>query len=451
VVSLHLAATQVRRRPAGFLASFLATGLGATILMAFASLLDVAAGGVDAASGEILTTMASVAGGWCLLIVVFAVASTLTLTVSQRAEELALLKNLGATPRQLRRLVTGEALVVALAAAAVAVLPGWLLGRLLLELLIGTEQVAAGTAFRFGVFALSIGVGVTLVGATLAAFLTARRTARMRARAALTDASAGTRIGWVRLLAAVFCLVPAVSLAVVTATVMSGEDSDAMQTAGQASIYASIALALLAPAFVPAVTALFRPLLRRGAAGWLAEQNLRSRARHHASAMIPVVLFTGISSATIAMQLMENGAMRRTGAVPTDIERTIETLNLVVVGMIALFAAIMLVNTLVAAVTHRRRELAQQRLAGATPEQARASVALECLVLAVTGAGLGLVASTATVIPYGLARADATFADIGAVAYPAVAGAAVLVTLLTGTTTATRIVRTPATSAVSTV
>jgi putative ABC transport system permease protein len=452
VVSLRLALAQVRRRPAGFLAAFLATWLGATILMGFASLLDVAAGdGVDDVSAGSLGTIASVAGGWCLVIVVFAVASTLTLTVSRRAEELALLKHLGATPRQLRRLVTGEALVVALAAGTVALLPGMLLGRLLLRLLQDTGQVAAGIGYRFGGCALAIGFGVTLAGATLAAFLTARRTARLRARAALLDAAAGGgRLGRGRVVGALVFLAAAAACAAVTVTAMSGKEVDVMQTAGQASIWASIGLALLAPALVPAVASLLAPvMLRRDAGGWLAEQNVRARPRHHASAVLPIVLFTGISSATIAMQLMENAAVDRTGAVPTDIDRNVETLNLVVVGMIALFAAIMLVNTLVAAVTHRRRELAQQRLAGATPRQARGTVALECTVLAVTGVVLGLAGSLATVVPYGLARAGAEFSDIGLVVYPAVVAAAVAVTLVTGVATASRVVRTPAVTAVT--
>jgi putative ABC transport system permease protein len=461
-VATRLAVASLRHRPAGFVAAFLATGLGATILMGFSSMLDVAtAPGVDDTSdvgvgggdsAETLVTMAAVAGGWCLLIVVFAVASTLTLTVSQRAEEMALLKLVGATPRQLRRVVVGEALAVALVACTVAVLPGMAVGRLLLRLLQDTDQVAPGVTYRFGGFALSQGFGVTLLGVTVAAFLAARRAARLRARAALVDAVAGeTRIGPLRLLAALVFLAAALSCAVVTATAMSGEDTDAMQTAGQASIWASIGLALLAPPVLRAAVWLLGGLLVRvgGPSGWLTVQNLRSRSRHHAAAVLPIVLFVGISTATIAMQLIENGAVRAAGGATEEFQRTIETLNLVVVGMIALFAAIMLVNTLVAATAHRRREFAQQRLAGATPRQVVATVAAECLVLAGTGVVLGAVASLATVVPFGLARADGSFGDASAAVYPGVAAAAVLVTLGTGLAAARRAVRPPAVSAVA--
>jgi putative ABC transport system permease protein len=117
--------------------------------------------------------------------------------------------------------------------------------------------------------------------------------------------------------------------------------------------------------------------------------------------------------------------------------------------MITLFAAIMLVNTLVAATARRRREFAQQRLAGATPRQVVTTVLLECLVLAGTGVVLGAVASLATVVPFGMARAGATFADVSAAVYPGVAAAAVVVTLASGVGAARRAVRAPATSAVA--
>ena len=51
---------------------------------------------------------------------IFVVASTFALSVRQRHRELALFRAIGSTPRQVRRMVAGEALLVALAAFAVA-------------------------------------------------------------------------------------------------------------------------------------------------------------------------------------------------------------------------------------------------------------------------------------------------------------------------------------------
>jgi putative ABC transport system permease protein len=90
---------------------------------------------------------------------------------------------------------------------------------------------------------------------------------------------------------------------------------------------------------------------------------------------------------------------------------TVTLLNNVVVGMIALFAAIMVINSVAAAVAHRRPELATLRLLGATPEQVRGSVGSEAWVVAVLGVLLGSLASAATVVPFALARDEGIMPD----------------------------------------
>src|ERR1700761_1268653 len=136
---IALAWRNLRHRPGGFVATFLTAWLGSALLMAFGSLVDTA-GGSDSDS---LTTTAYVGGGWCLVIVAFAVTSTLSLAVRRRAEQMTLLHRLGATRPQLRRMIVGEAVVIALVSSAVAVPVGLALGRLLLHLMRDAGQVAA--------------------------------------------------------------------------------------------------------------------------------------------------------------------------------------------------------------------------------------------------------------------------------------------------------------------
>jgi len=104
---IAVALRNLRHRPGGFVATFLSAFLGAALIMAFASLLDTASG-ADAASNESLVTTAGVGGGWCLVIVAFAVTSTLTLAVRQREQQFALLRSVGATGPQLRRMIVGD-------------------------------------------------------------------------------------------------------------------------------------------------------------------------------------------------------------------------------------------------------------------------------------------------------------------------------------------------------
>ncbi|MCF2532558.1 ABC transporter permease [Yinghuangia soli] len=447
-----LALSSLRHRIGGFAASFLAMFLGAAILMSFAAMLDTAGGsGVDATSRETLTTMGAVVGGWGLLLVMFAVTSTLTLSVRRRSAEMALLRSVGATPGQVTGLIAGETAVLAAAAAALAIAPGMLGGRMLLELLASTGQVDESVGYAFGPIALAMGISVTFVAATLAALITARRAVRMNAAAALGAAAVDDRrLTKKRIAAGVAFLLLALNLAVVTATVMKGKGSDAMQTAGQTSIWAAIGLAVLAPALVRKAAALVAgPLERRGLAGYLTAQNLRRHTGRLAAVVMPVVLFTAIGTGTLVMQAVENDAMSAAGLAKTNEQKNIETLNFVVIGMIVAFAAIMLVNTLVAATADRRREFAQTRLAGATPRQVLDVVLLEGAVLTVIGVLCGTFAALFTVLPYSYARTGSFLPEAGAGIYLAIVAVAALLTVATGYAAARRTMRTPAVAAVA--
>ena len=414
----RLALSGLRHRTGAFAATFLSAALGAAILMTFASMLDTAGGpGVDAASAENLGTTASVAGGWCLLIVVFAVSSTMTLSVRQRELEMGVLRRAGATGGQVRRMIVGEAALVALAAAVLAVPAGLVLGRVLLALLKDTGQVQQSVAPVFGPVALGAGFGVTVLGAMGGALLAARR----RVRGAP---------GRGRLIAAAVFLLAGLGCGVVTATVMKGKGIDAMQTAGQASIWFAIGLALLSPWLLRLTAAVLAvPLRLAGAAGELAATSVRQDATRMAGAVMPVILFTGITTATVTMQAIDDHASA--GTVRDDLARSIQTLNYVVVGMIALFVAIMLVNTLLAATGHRRAEFARQRLAGATPGQVFATVAAESALLAVTGVVFGTLASVVTILPFGIARVDDAVPPVPVPAYALIVAVTVVLTFAT--------------------
>jgi putative ABC transport system permease protein len=415
----RLALSGLRHRTGAFVATFLSAALGAAILMTFASMIDTAGGrGVDPVSEESLITMASVAGGWCLLIVVFAVSSTMTLSVRQRDLEVGVLRRAGATPAQLRRMIIGEAVLVSLAAAAVAVPIGLFLGRMLLGLLADTGQVAEAVGYVFGPVALGMGFGVTVLGSVLGALLAARR--------ASSPGRRRSRSGRLRVVAALVFLTAGLSCGIVTATVMKGKGMDAMQTAGQASIWFAVGLALLAPWLLRLIATVVPVRLLFGASGDLAATNMRRQAAQMSGAVMPVILFVGITTATVYMQAIDDEASA--GLIRQDYEKNIQTLNYVVVGMIALFVAIMLVNTLLAATSYRRSEFARQRLAGATPGQVLAMVVAESLLLTVTGVLFGTLASVVTVLPFGIARADDPLPSLSLPPYLLVVAIAVVLT-----------------------
>jgi putative ABC transport system permease protein len=447
----RLALATLRYRTGGVTASFVAVFLGATILMGYAALLDTALG----ASGEnrkTLITIASVVGGWGLILIVFAVTSTVTLSVRQRGPEMALLKNVGATPAQIARMIVGETITVALAGAMLAILPAALAGRLLLTMLARTHQVGPGVVYRFGPTALSLGLGITLAAATIAALLAATRITRMRAAESAVAVSVGrARMSTLQIAFAGFFLTGGLGLGILTAA-SHGRGYKTMQTAGPACVLAAIGLALLGPALIRAITAVLAGPLERatGVSGYLTVLNARQRTGQLANAVMPIILFTAIAAGTLSMQNIENRATAAAGLAKSADLKSIQTLNLVVVGMIALFAAIMLTNTLVAATAHRKREFAQQRLIGATPAQVLALVSVEAIVLTATGVLFGTIASALTVVPYSIARTHKILPETTIGIYLAVAAIAAAITLAATLGTARRTIRASAVQAAAT-
>ncbi|ONI79884.1 ABC transporter permease [Actinosynnema sp. ALI-1.44] len=434
---VQLALRSIRYRAGGFAASLLTLLLGATILMTFASLLDTAAG-TDSQTAESLTIMASVVGGWGLVIVTFAAASTLTLLVRQRAAEMTLLRNIGATPAQIRRMLLAEAVTLAVVAVALAAVPSVFTGRLLVDLLADARRIPPGVTPAFGPIALSIGLGVTLAAAALAALLASRR-------ATSTSAPRGSATrGRIAVIAGVLCLAGGISCAVTTIVALDDSDVAVMAVGAQGCILSAVGFALLGQPIITAVAGLLTALRRGGS--HLTVANLRGHTHQMAAALAPIVLFTSIATGTLYMQSIENSAGTRQ---PAEIADTVETLNYVVVAMITLFAAVMLINTTVAATLHRRREFGQLRLVGSTRPQVVGMVGSEAGVLAAVGVLFGTLSAAATVIPYSVVKAGTVLPDATITTYLGVVLAAAVLTLATSLASARRATRHPAVTVVS--
>ncbi|MGY6020076.1 FtsX-like permease family protein [Streptomyces spinosirectus] len=431
---LVLAMRSVRQRPGRFLATLLSAFLGAAIIMMFNSLQDTAGqSGVDAVSHDTLSTTASVVGGYGTLLVFFAVASTLTVNVRQRTAELELLRCSGATPAQIRRMVVGEAVVVALAGAALAIGPAMLGGRALLTAFQDSGQVARSVNYGFGVFALDSGVGVTLLAAAGAAFLAVRRATRrgeQRGRARTLLACAALGVG---------------GASVLSTFAFSAKDAALMAPPAYGAILLSVGFALPAPRLLKGV---LDRLELGGASGWLAVRNLRERTDRLAGILMSLILFTAMATATLYMQAVESDAADASGLRKTVDAKNLETLNLTVVGIVVVFVCVMLVNSLYAATAYRRREFGQQRLAGATPAQVLGTVGAEGLIVTAVGVFFGTVAALAGIVPFTVVRSDSVLPHQGYGIYVAVVALSVAVTLGTSLVTARRVLRTPAVEAV---
>ncbi|MEU3527594.1 FtsX-like permease family protein [Streptomyces sp. NPDC038707] len=259
-----------------------------------------------------IVVLAAVFGSSVVLIVMFGVASTLGLSLQQRAREMALLRAVGATPRQLHRMIRTETAALSVASVLLALAPGHAIGRLLFEVLTSSGVTEPAVVYHAGWLPMAVGAAVTVLAAAGATWFAGRRAARTEPVAALAEATVATRwFGPARLLSALSFLAGGLALAVVTATVR--EDGPTLAaTAGPASVLFGIGLALLAPGLTKAMVALLGPPVRAlsGSSGWLALRNATIAHVRTAGAVAPIVLLIGIATGTLYMQSTENHVSR---------------------------------------------------------------------------------------------------------------------------------------------
>jgi putative ABC transport system permease protein len=122
-----------------------------------------------------------------LLVSIFIIYNTFSIIVAQRTRELALLRAIGASGRQVLRSVLGESLVVGFLASAVGILGGVLVSRALKALLalVGIDIPSSAVVVKTST--IIIGMTVGMIVTTLSALLPARTAARIPPIAALRD------------------------------------------------------------------------------------------------------------------------------------------------------------------------------------------------------------------------------------------------------------------------
>jgi putative ABC transport system permease protein len=251
------------------------------------------------AQNEELVALGGAFGGLAVLLAIFVVAATLGLSVLQRGREIALLRTVGAKPRQIRRLLVGEALIVALAAGVAGIVPGVLLASFLFDALQGRGIGAESATLVVSPLPALIAVGVGVVTAILAAWLGGRRAARIRPTAALAEATLEPkRIGWIRLLLGLGLLAGG---GFVSAAAYSMEGDAAAVTSFGVVMILMVAVGLLGPLLARIGAALIGPSVSRlfPTSGFIAMANIRTRARRFASASTPIALGVAISLALI--------------------------------------------------------------------------------------------------------------------------------------------------------
>nr|WP_246214896.1 FtsX-like permease family protein [Modestobacter muralis] len=293
-----------------------------------------------AAARPLLLVLSGSLSGIVLLVVGFAVAGALGVAIAGQRRELALLRAVGATPRQVRRLVDRQALAV----AAVATVPGVALGLLLAgrlrRLLVDGGMLPA--ALPLSVSPLPALAAVLLMAAvvSLSARAAAWRTSRLPATEAVTESRTEPRTpSRLRTSAGGLLVVAATVLAVTPLWVRNELGAGVVPLAG---LLGAIGFALAAPALLQtAGDALAHRLpARLSPTSWLAVANLRGATLRMAGivaslAMVVVFALTytlstttlltagsrDVQAGTLAQHRVTAGAL---GGVPGDLRADVQ-------------------------------------------------------------------------------------------------------------------------------
>ncbi|MFJ6436648.1 ABC transporter permease [Streptomyces sp. NPDC091416] len=238
--------------------------------------------------------------GIALFVGIFLIANTFSMLVAQRTKELALLRAVGASRRQVKRSVLLEAAVVGLIASVVGFALGLGLATGLRSAmsLIGGKIPAGPLVVSPATVVAAFGVGVLIT--VLAAWLPARRAAKIPPVAAMNSQYAVATVKSLVLRNSIGAVVTLLGGAAVVGGAAQAGSNGQLLIAGGAFL-ALIGIIILIPLLSRPVIALVRPLLRRlfGVSGKLAAQNaVRNPRRTGATASalaIGLTLVTGIS------------------------------------------------------------------------------------------------------------------------------------------------------------
>ncbi|PPF79525.1 hypothetical protein C5B96_12470 [Subtercola sp. Z020] len=350
--------------------------------------------------------------GIAVLTAAIVISGTFATVYAGRLTDIALLRLVGATSRQVRRASRLDGLAVGLAGAAIGITAGILLSTAAIAVV--NTAYGAGLGFAWSAHIVLLPAVVCVVVSALSASVGARRVAVVSQAAAMHSGSAsglpsssgvGRRRGWG---IALF----STGLVFMALGVLAGLSSPAgLLVAFPGGVFSIVGVIVGAPALtVPLIEAISRRL-RGGGEYVLAGANLRLNSVRTARTVVSVLIgVTLITMFTVAGGMYL--AQLRTyfgDQVQVDQVAQFVTVMLIVVDVLTSFsvlvAAIGLGSNLSMSVLQRRREIAVLRSLGLTAGQARRMILAESVIVAVVGAALGVILG----VLYGFVGANATF------------------------------------------
>jgi putative ABC transport system permease protein len=303
---LSLSRKTVRQSWPPYVGAFVALACGVVLISIAATVVgavDVTSrrAGLTAAERTQLDDLAAMLGimsGVALFMAIFVVSSTFGFVIAARQRELGLLRLVGATPRQVRRMVLGESTVVAVVATAaglvLAVPSTWAFLALLRAKGLLAVQLTMAPPWIAWLVCAGSGIGVALLGSWRAS----KRASRVAPVAALREAGLERRR-------------PSVAQIVVGTVCLAGSAA-VLLLADEITPLLALVVGILLPEVVVVGLVCFgrllfpwlggvlaRPFARRDIAARLARDHVRTGARTPAALAAPILAIAAIAGSMI--------------------------------------------------------------------------------------------------------------------------------------------------------
>jgi putative ABC transport system permease protein len=249
----------------------------------------------DLAPLEDVTAILGTMAGFSGFVSIFVLAGTFAFSILQRNREIGLLRAVGMTPRQIRMMISSEALLLAIAGSLLAFPLGIGIARLIARALVHFDFAPAGFHPSVNFWSFLIATGSCIGVSQLAVFGAARRGSKISPIEALRESSAPVRLISIRrmIIGLVFAIGGIVALGI-----SAGLPTDAQVAMSLGiAVLLLIAASRLGPLLVLPFTWGFGLVLgkRLKASGELAQLNSRHAANRVASVASPLMLATGFA------------------------------------------------------------------------------------------------------------------------------------------------------------
>ena len=248
--------------------------------------------------GQAKGTLVSVAGafgGLAFVVAVFTVMALTALQIRERSRELAMLRVVGATPKQVQQLLRSEIRRVAVIAGALGGIVGPLVGGAMIGVLRSWGVVPRSLQPAFGPLPTVVAVLAGVVAAEIAARIALRRVVRGSPLAQLDgsdDAPGRSRRPVLRTVIGLTVLLLGVAMSLAP-WYASGEAATALP--GLSGLVVALSIGPLGPVVVRTAARVVRRSGRRSPTAYLALESVGTRAARVGGVLAPIVLGVSFS------------------------------------------------------------------------------------------------------------------------------------------------------------